>query len=279
MTFDYRKTQCFEVPYRDAFNRLFENAQFKQAVIVGADVILHSDFLHYIFEVSPVLHSLNSDVISVSGWNPNSFLGTSFPSESLFRIEEFPLYGWVLTREIKELLTKSKETFASCCGDRKWYEGWNKPDNKGVVVIPGVSRVSLAQVPEAFDLGTIKLMLYRNKRINSSTIINPFGKYRTPCDRLETGKVLIKYPSNSLCLFCNYFKRITFAFFACFSDFKTKSVTLWIWWMPFFNIFEVRWHVSLSKQWLLWLLIFAALLSIILPIAFPEMSFQKRLCE
>ncbi|XP_075256458.1 uncharacterized protein LOC142348819 isoform X2 [Convolutriloba macropyga] len=175
MTFDYRKIQCFEVPYRDAFMRLFENKQYKQAIVVGAEVILEPDFLHYIFSVSPILYSLNTDVIAISGWNPNSFVGTNYPNNSLIRVSEFPFYGWVLTRELYETLTKTKDTFKSCCSNRQWYEGWTKPKEESYVVVPGLSRVSLGKVPDAYDLHTIKLMLYVNNRLNSSVIQNPFG--------------------------------------------------------------------------------------------------------
>ena len=175
MTFDYRKYQCFEVPKRDAFNRLFGNMQFKQAVVIDAEVYVQPDFLHYIFSLSPILHQKNSDVISVAGWNPNSFQQTDGPVDALIRVDNFPLYGWVLTRSLNQILSKTKEGFKSCCGDKKWYEGWDKPDKRGVVVIPALSRVSIPYVEEGFDIETVKFMLYSNNRIDSSSIAKPFG--------------------------------------------------------------------------------------------------------
>ncbi|XP_063728065.1 uncharacterized protein LOC134855461 isoform X2 [Symsagittifera roscoffensis] len=207
LIFDYRKTQCFEVPYRDAFIRVFENKQVKQAVIIGAEVQVEPDFLHFIFETSPLLYSLNTDVISITAFNPNSFVGTNFPGNSLIRMEEYPFYGWVLTRELYDSLTKTKEIFKSCCSGRNWYEGWVKPKSDGVIVAPGVSRVALNRVPDAFDLSTIKHKLFVNNRQSSSLLTNPFS---------------ISFPLEGVATIEAYKSHLSFLFANC-DSFNVKS--------------------------------------------------------
>ncbi|XP_014676599.1 PREDICTED: protein O-linked-mannose beta-1,2-N-acetylglucosaminyltransferase 1-like [Priapulus caudatus] len=111
-------------------------------IVLEEELILASDFLHYMGQLLPILDK-DESICSVSAWNVNGYEGLSEDPAAVFRVEDgFPGLGFMIRRGFyARFLDKH---LSSCCRNRTW-DGWTPAASGNLtltdVIIPEVSRV------------------------------------------------------------------------------------------------------------------------------------------
>ncbi|XP_041349879.1 protein O-linked-mannose beta-1,2-N-acetylglucosaminyltransferase 1-like [Gigantopelta aegis] len=107
-------------------------------IVLEEELLLAPDFLHFMAQFLDVLNS-DSSLLGVSAWNYNSYEVLAGNRHAVYRVEEFPGLGFLLSlKYLKSVLASSLD---KCCNTRSWH-GWDLGDQmKAEILIPDISRV------------------------------------------------------------------------------------------------------------------------------------------
>ncbi|XP_071817787.1 protein O-linked-mannose beta-1,2-N-acetylglucosaminyltransferase 1-like isoform X2 [Apostichopus japonicus] len=141
------------------------------------------DFLRYF---SQTLHLLEQDrsLLTVSAWNENGFIHSSGAAQIFYRTQNFPGFGWVLSRP---LMDEIRDTKYECCQEPTW-RGWFQGEFlKGrEIIVPDLSRVRRS-LPTGFTMETPFLRRYLKDRISSiNSNLEPTETYKLTYHEYET---------------------------------------------------------------------------------------------
>lgn len=107
-------------------------------ICIEEELMLTIDFLQFMAQSLDLLKA-DSSILAISSWNDNGFKVTSSSPEVLYRIEDFPGMGFMMSRQI--YMDLIKDNFEDCCRNRA-FEGWQLKNVKPNIIVPDISRIS-----------------------------------------------------------------------------------------------------------------------------------------